>query len=521
VNNGEVIMSHPYSYPLLIGQILQAPLHSTNRIVHGEHDLSYRDLAARVARAGAVYHALGLGHGSVIAVMDWDSHRYLESFFAIPMLGATLHTVNVRLSPEQILYTINHAQDDAILVHEDFLPLLLPLLPRIERPVKLVLLSDRTAPPIPEGFAGEYEALIAAASEDFRFEEFDENTRATLFYTTGTTGDPRGVSYSHRQLVLHTLGVMAGLGPVPGNGGVHRRDIYMPLTPLFHVHAWGFPYVATMLGLKQVYPGRYEPVKLLALIQHHGVTFSHCVPTILAMLLAVPEETPTDLSRWKVIIGGAALPEGMTAAEYAHRGAYPLLVTALLAGGFALAARPFAAEDRRLRMLLLLWLAQNVALTISALLRLELYVEAFGLTYLRLHSAIWMGLVAAGLGLTGWQVWRGLPNGWLLLRTVGLGVGVLYAACFVNFAAIIAAENLKRPTYDAGYVCSLGPTAMGAIQASGRDVVVQFPDGVGSVWCALSPPQIDGWRDWGFRDWRVRRYLDAVAEGVHEDPRGG
>ena len=219
--------------------------------------------------------------------------------------------------------------------------------------------------------------------------------------------------------------------------------------------------------------------------------------------------------------GGAALPEGMTAAEYAHRGAYPLLVTALLAGGFALAARPFAAEDRRLRMLLLLWLAQNVALTISALLRLELYVEAFGLTYLRLHSAIWMGLVAAGLGLTGWQVWRGLPNGWLLLRTVGLGVGVLYAACFVNFAAIIAAENLKRPTYDAGYVCSLGPTAMGAIQASGRDVVVQFPDGVGSVWCALSPPQIDGWRDWGFRDWRVRRYLDAVAEGVHEDPRGG
>ena len=311
-------MSHPYSYPLLIGQILQAPLHSTNRIVHGEHDLSYRDLAARVARAGAVYHALGLGHGSVIAVMDWDSHRYLESFFAIPMLGATLHTVNVRLSPEQILYTINHAQDDAILVHEDFLPLLLPLLPRIERPVKLVLLSDRTAPPIPEGFAGEYEALIAAASEDFRFEEFDENTRATLFYTTGTTGDPRGVSYSHRQLVLHTLGVMAGLGPVPGNGGVHRRDIYMPLTPLFHVHAWGFPYVATMLGLKQVYPGRYEPVKLLALIQHHGVTFSHCVPTILAMLLAVPEETPTDLSRWKVIIGGAALPEGLARAALAR-----------------------------------------------------------------------------------------------------------------------------------------------------------------------------------------------------------
>lgn len=311
-------MSHPYGYPLLIGQILQAPLHGTNRITHGAHDLSYRDLARRVAQAGSAYAALGLGRGSVIAVMDWDSHRYLESFFAIPMLGATLHTVNVRLSPEQILYTINHAGDDAILVHEDFLPILLPLLPRIERPVNLILLLDRSDPPLPKGFAGEYEALLAAAPDGFAFEEFDENTRATLFYTTGTTGDPKGVSYSHRQLVLHTLGLLAGLGPVPGNGGVHRNDVYMPLTPLFHVHGWGFPYAATMLGLRQIYPGRYEPAKLLALIGGQGVTFSHCVPTILAMLLAVPEETPTDLSRWKVIIGGAALPEGLARAALAR-----------------------------------------------------------------------------------------------------------------------------------------------------------------------------------------------------------
>jgi hypothetical protein len=219
--------------------------------------------------------------------------------------------------------------------------------------------------------------------------------------------------------------------------------------------------------------------------------------------------------------GGADLPEGMTAAEYAHRGAYPLLVTALLAGGFALAARPFAAEDRRLRMLLLLWLAQNVALTVSALLRLELYVEAFGLTYLRLHSAIWMALVAAGLGLTAWQVWRALPNGWLLIRSAGLAVGVLYAACFVNFAALIAAENLRREKYDGAYVCSLGPTALAAIWASGREVRVPYGYGGGSAACQISPPQIDGWRDWGFRDWRVRRYLEGVAEGVHEDPRGG
>jgi len=211
--------------------------------------------------------------------------------------------------------------------------------------------------------------------------------------------------------------------------------------------------------------------------------------------------------------GGTALPDGMTAAEYAHRGAYPLLVTALLAGVFALAARPFAAEDRRLRGLLLLWLAQNVALTLSALLRLDLYVDAFGLTYLRVHASIWMALVAAGLALTAWQVWRGLPNRWLLARSVALGAGTLYAASFVNFAGVIAAENLSRPDrLDAFYVCALGPMAATEVLISGLDLP-----------CTTGKPQIDGWRDWGFREWRVGRYLETlpVAEGMREDPGGG
>ncbi len=201
--------------------------------------------------------------------------------------------------------------------------------------------------------------------------------------------------------------------------------------------------------------------------------------------------------------GGAVLPEGMSAAEYAHRGAYPLLVTALLAGAFALAARPFAREDRHLRWLLLLWLAQNVALVLSSLLRLELYVEAFGLTYLRLHSAIWMGLVAAGLGLTAWQVWRDRSNLWLLTRTAAMTLATLYACCFVNFAAIIATENLSRERFDGTYVCSLGPTAAAAIVASGNVPVHWAP-------CDLAGPHIEGWRDWGFRNWRVSRYLDQM-----------
>jgi hypothetical protein len=211
--------------------------------------------------------------------------------------------------------------------------------------------------------------------------------------------------------------------------------------------------------------------------------------------------------------GGATLPVGMTAAQYAHRGAYPLLLTALLAGAFALTARAFAREDSRLRLLLLLWLAQNMALTLSALLRLDLYVDAFGLTYLRAYAAIWMDLVAAGLGLTAWQVWRDLPNRWLLLRSLALGAVTLYGASFVNFAAVIAAENLSGPRrLDAAYICALGPMAAAEVAATGIELN-----------CQTGTPQIAGWRDWGFREWRVSRYLQGVprAEGLHEDPRRG
>lgn len=304
-------------YQLVIGQMLRSGLRAApmQRISYQDQvELTYAAFGQRVNRLGSALTALGLGLDCVIAVMDYDSHRYLECFFAIPMLGATLHTVNVRLSPEQVLYTINHAEDDAILVHEDFLPLLLPLLPRM-RPVRLILLSDKGTP-LPDGFAGEYEELLAEGNAGFTFPEFSEDTRATLFYTTGTTGDPKGVTYSHRQLVLHSLGVIACFAPIPGKGGIKADDVYMPLTPLFHVHGWGFPFIATMLGMRQVYPGRYEPGKILGLIARHGVTFSHCVPTVLTMVLGAAGEA--DLTGWKVIVGGAAMPEGLARAALAR-----------------------------------------------------------------------------------------------------------------------------------------------------------------------------------------------------------
>jgi fatty-acyl-CoA synthase len=160
-------------------------------------------------------------------------------------------------------------------------------------------------------FAAEYEDLLARSAEDFDFPDFDENTRATTFYTTGTTGNPKGVYFSHRQLVLHTLAVLGSIASTPEHQRFHRGDVYMPITPMFHVHAWGVPHVATAMGIKQVYPGRYLPDTLLALIQQEHVTFSHCVPTILHMMLTSPASQNVDLSGWKVVIGGSALPKGL------------------------------------------------------------------------------------------------------------------------------------------------------------------------------------------------------------------
>ncbi|MCB1822079.1 MAG: AMP-binding protein, partial [Candidatus Competibacteraceae bacterium] len=292
-----------YAYPLLIKNLLANPLRQfpAQEIVYGDlKRQTYREMGERIHRLASGLAGLGVKPGDTVAVMDWDSHRYLECFFAVPMMGAVLHTVNIRLSPEQILYTINHAEDDVILVNAEFLPILEAIRDRIEPVKKFVLLNDADQPPVTSlNIDTEYEALLAAGDPHYLFPDFSEDTRATTFYTTGTTGLPKGVYFSHRQLVMHTFGVMTALAG-SGQGHISRDDVYLPITPMFHVHAWGVPYIATVMGLKQIYPGRYVPDHLLHLIQREKVTFSHCVPTILQMLLASPVIDEVDLSRWKV-----------------------------------------------------------------------------------------------------------------------------------------------------------------------------------------------------------------------------
>lgn len=311
-----------YEPPMLIKTLLAQSLK-----YEPQREIVYRDLFRmnyvqfnqRVRQLANVLTNLGVGPGDTVAVLDWDSHRYLECFFGVTSLGAVLHTVNVRLSPAQILYTMNHGQDKAVLIHEDFLPILNAVKQQLATVDTYVVLSDKVyADPnaggeVPAGFVGEYEALLNGASDQYDFPDFDENTWATTFYTTGTTGNPKGVYFSHRQLFMHTMGLatyVCGYQAVPFSS---VTDVYMPITPMFHVHAWGFPFLATLLSAKQVYPGRYEPEVLLKLLLKEGVTLSHCVPTILNMLVNNPAtgQFRAQLGRWKVIIGGSALTKGL------------------------------------------------------------------------------------------------------------------------------------------------------------------------------------------------------------------
>ncbi|MBP7765871.1 MAG: fatty acid--CoA ligase [Syntrophaceae bacterium] len=306
-----------YNYQLLIKHILESA-----RFLAPNQEIVYRDkvrytyvtLLERIKRLAAALEKLGVGRGDTVCVFDYDSHRYLECYFAVPMMGAVLHTQNWRLSPEQILYTMNHAEDKVVIIHEDFLPTLETIWDKLETVGKVIVISEDEQKPSPKiPVAAEYEPMLAQAPPSYDFPDFDENTRASTFYTTGTTGLPKGVYFSHRQLVLQCLIQHTATGAYDSVVRFRSNDVYMPLTPMFHVHAWGYPYAATLLGMKQVYPGRYEPKALVNLIVKEKVTFSHCVPTILQMILnALPKET--DLSFWNVVIGGALLTKGLAQA---------------------------------------------------------------------------------------------------------------------------------------------------------------------------------------------------------------
>src|SRR5690625_1558383 len=204
-----------YPSSLLIKGILEQSLHyepEREILYRDQFKMNYKDLNQRVAKLAHVLKNLGVNPGDVVGVLEFDSHRYLELYFAVPMIGAVLHTINYRLSPKQMAYTMNHAEDKVVFCHQTLSPMVSAIHPKLETIEKYVILTDKDQE-AEAGFdiEGEYEALLAKEEGNFVFPDFDEHTMATLFYTTGTTGQPKGVCFSHRQLVLHTLSVAASV----------------------------------------------------------------------------------------------------------------------------------------------------------------------------------------------------------------------------------------------------------------------------------------------------------------------
>ncbi|MFW7523646.1 long-chain-fatty-acid--CoA ligase [Vibrio ostreicida] len=264
---------------------------------------TYEKLSERIKRLSSSLVNMGVSKGDVVAIADWDSHRYLEMYFSVPMIGATLMTCNIRLSKEKKEYTLNHSGAKFFFVHSDFCNDIQDSKDVFPNLVNYIQINED------DSTDDQYEALISAGTPEFVFPDVDEACVATLFYTSGTTGLPKGVFFTHRQLVLHTLSLSSSLGSNKNGQRLHNEDVYLPLTPMFHVHAWGLPYVATMMGLKQVYAGKYCAKSLCNLIEKEGVTFTHSVPTLLTMLLDEAEKKKANLGQLKVLVGGALLPQ--------------------------------------------------------------------------------------------------------------------------------------------------------------------------------------------------------------------
>ena len=316
--------SQYYEYQLTLDKIIRraAQLYPSIEVVYAPPGGSiirsnYAREWDRVQRLGSVLEELGVQSGepgrfgSRVAVLDWNTIRHYELYFAVPMYGAVLHTVNVLLSPEDIIYTMLQAQDEVLFINEDFIPLARVASSLVKSIKKVVIMSDK-AEHGEVSFDGVevywYEDLLRNA-KPYNFPELNENIVATMMFTSGTTGRPKGTYFTHRQLVLHAISVALSIAAPPINASIY--DVAMPLVPMFHVHAWGLPYIATLTGIKQVYPGRFDWGHILRVINDEGVTIVNGVPTILYNLLTHPDSPKYDLSRLKFIAGGAALPRGL------------------------------------------------------------------------------------------------------------------------------------------------------------------------------------------------------------------
>ena len=301
--------------PLLISALIR---HADN--YHGDVEIvsrpapgetlryTYRDAHRRSRQLANALTDLGVRQSSRVGTLAWNTHRHFELYFAVSGMGAVINTVNPRLFPEQIEYIVNHAEDEIVCFDLAFAPLVERIAPHCPRVRAWVALSDRRRMPATALPVLCYDELVDAEHDDYAWPEFDENTAASLCYTSGTTGNPKGVLFAHRSTLLHTFGIC-----LPDGLALSSRDVMLPVTPMFHVFSWGLPYAAAMVGAKLVLPGaQLDGASLYQLFESEAVTFTSGVPTVWLGLLQYLETEKVKLSTLKrVVIGGSACPPAM------------------------------------------------------------------------------------------------------------------------------------------------------------------------------------------------------------------
>jgi fatty-acyl-CoA synthase len=291
---------HPHAE--IVARTVEGPIHRTN----------YSEVRRRAKRLANVLATLNVGPGDRVGTLAWNTHRHLELYFGVSGSGAVLHTVNPRLFQEQIEYIINHAEDKVLFFDISFAPLVEKLMPALGSVTAFVAMTDSLHMPqisVPNLLC--YEDLLAAHSEDYDWPDIDERSASSLCYTSGTTGNPKGVLYSHRSTVLHSLMECA-----PDTFGVCSSMCLLLAVPMFHANAWGMPYATAMVGAKVVMPGPHlDGQSLYELMRDEGVTFSQAVPTVWLMFFQYLEQHPEidmkQVGLKTIAVGGAATPRTM------------------------------------------------------------------------------------------------------------------------------------------------------------------------------------------------------------------